>query len=311
MRPCAVTPRKAYIPGMLTLALLLLPLLAGLFGIAAPTTDTYAPAHGLALAPVVSGLESPLFLTAPRNDARLFVIEQPGRIRIVKGGRLLSEPYLDLTSSVSYGGERGLLGMAFHPGYASNGFVYLDYTDRHGDTRIVRYHVSADPDRADATSAHVLLKIPQPYPNHNGGMIGFGADGMLYIGMGDGGLANDPQRNGQNPQSLLGKLLRIDVDHGDPYAIPMGNPYAKGGGRGEIWATGLRNPWRWSFDRSMPWLYIADVGQNKFEEVDVVDARRPGIDYGWSLREGRHAFHDGRPVSPLTEPVTLGRCGDA
>jgi glucose/arabinose dehydrogenase len=255
------------------------------------------------LAPVASGLESPLFLTAPPGDARLFVVEQPGRVRVIKAGKLLPTPFLDVTADVSFGGERGLLGVAFHPRYARTGYLYLDYTDRHGDTRIVRYHVSRDADRADAASAKVLLTIPQPFPNHNGGMISFGPDSMLYIGMGDGGSGGDPQRNGQNLQSLLAKLLRIDVDHGEPYAIPRDNPYAHGGGRGEIWASGLRNPWRYSFDRGAPWLYIADVGQNKYEEVNATDARKAGLDYGWNTREGLHEFSNTRQAAPLTDPV--------
>lgn len=263
----------------------------------------FAPATGLALTPVASGLESPLFLTSPPGDPRLFVLEQPGRVRVIKAGKLLPMPFLDVTADVSFGGERGLLGLAFHPRFATTGYLYLDYTDRHGDTRIVRYHVSREADRADPASAKVLLTISQPYPNHNGGMIAFGPDSMLYIGMGDGGSGGDPQRNGQNLHSLLGKLLRIDVDHGDPYAIPRDNPYARGGGSGEIWASGLRNPWRYSFDRGAAFLYIADVGQNKFEEVNVADARKAGLDYGWNTREGLHEFSSTKAAAPLTDPV--------
>ena len=294
-------PRKLWVAALALAALISAPALAA--------TD-FAPASGLALVGVASGLESPLFLTAPPGDARLFVLEQPGRVRVIKAGKLLSAPYLDISADVSFGGERGLLGLAFHPRYASNGYFYLDYTDRHGDTRIVRFRVSSDPDRADAASAKVLLTIAQPYANHNGGMVAFGADGMLYIGMGDGGSGGDPQRNGQNLQSLLAKLLRIDVDHGEPYAIPRENPYAHGGGRGEIWASGLRNPWRYSFDRAAPWLYIADVGQNKFEEVNVADARKAGLDYGWNAREGLHAFSQTKPAAALTDPVIEYGHGD-
>lgn len=246
----------------------------------------------LAVETVFTRLDNPVYLTAPAGDARLFIVEQPGRIRVARGGRLTARPFLDITAKVASGGERGLLSMAFHPRYASNGFFYVNYTDQRGDTRIERYHVSADPDVADSASAQLILGIAQPYANHNGGHLLFGPDGMLYIPTGDGGSGGDPQGNGQNANALLGKLLRLDVDHGGPYAIPPDNPFARGGGggRGEIWALGLRNPWRIAFDSATGMLYIADVGQNRWEEVDVQPAATPGLNYGWNRMEGSHCY---------------------
>ena len=271
----------------------------------AASPGDYTPSTGLRADVVVTGLSAPDFVTAPPGDPRLFVLEQQGLIRIVRGGHVLPRPFLDLRRELSSGGERGLLGLAFHPDYAHHATFFVNYTDRDGDTRVVRFTTSADPDRADSTSAQLLLHIAQPYANHNGGMLAFGPDGMLYVGMGDGGAGGDPHGNGQNLQSLLGKLLRLDVDHGLPYAIPRDNPFvAVPDARGEIWALGLRNPWRFSFDRGVPALYIADVGQNRWEEIDVADARTAGLNYGWNLREGLHAFHDGQPGTPVnTDPV--------
>ncbi|HET6266498.1 MAG TPA: PQQ-dependent sugar dehydrogenase [Acidobacteriota bacterium] len=241
---------------------------------------------------IVSGLVHPLYVTAPDGDPRLFIVEQQGRIRIVKDGKMLPKPFLDLTDRVAYGGERGLLSVAFHPHYAQNGFLYVNYTDKpHGDTHIERYQVTKDADVADPDSAKLILKIEQPYANHNGGHNLFGPDGMLYIGMGDGGSAGDPKQNGQNLGSLLGKLLRIDIDHGDPYAIPKDNPFAGSKtNRQEIWAWGLRNPWRFAFDSQTGLLYIADVGQNKWEEVDVVPAKIGALNFGWNVMESNHCF---------------------
>ncbi|MDB4949070.1 MAG: glucose/sorbosone dehydrogenase [Gemmatimonadetes bacterium] len=271
--------------------LLLLPLLLACGGNASDGTGGPPQAAGFRLVEVASGLSSPLYLTAPSGDARLFVVEQPGRIRIVKNGQLLPTPFLDITDRVGSGGERGLLGLAFHPRYAANGFLYVDYTDRNGDTRIERYRVSADADRADPASAHLVLGIAQPFANHNGGQVAFGPDGRLYVGMGDGGSGGDPMGNGQNPNALLGKLLRLDVDAADPYAVPADNPFAgQAGKRGEIWATGMRNPWRFSFDREAGLLYVADVGQNAWEEVDVVPAATAGANYGWNVMEGTHCY---------------------
>jgi glucose/arabinose dehydrogenase len=239
---------------------------------------------------VASGLSNPLYLTSPRNDSRLFVVEQAGRIRIIKSGQLLAQPFLDIASRVSSGGERGLLSVAFHPSYAANGFFYVNFTDLAGNTRVERFKVSSNPDVADVASSKLILGVTQPFANHNGGLNVFGPDGMLYIGLGDGGSGGDPQGNGQRTNTLLGKILRIDVDNGDPYSIPSGNPFARQGGLPEIWAYGLRNPWRFSFDRTSGLLYVADVGQGSIEEVDVVPANRAGVNYGWNIMEGSSCF---------------------
>jgi glucose/arabinose dehydrogenase len=254
-------------------------------------------AGGIRLVVAGDGFEQPVFLCAAPGDARLFVVEQPGRIRWIEDGRPSKQPFLDLTDRVRAGGERGLLGLAFHPRYASNGWLFVDYTDRNGDTQIERFTVRADRRSADPASGKRILSVKQPFSNHNGGMLAFGPDSMLYVGTGDGGSGGDPFGNGQNRRTLLGKLLRLDVDHGEPYAIPEGNPFRSRPTEGlrEIWAVGLRNPWRFSFDRVANRLLIGDVGQNRWEEVDVVDARLPGLDYGWNLREGRHAYGLPRP----------------
>lgn len=250
-----------------------------------PTKDT------LQLTPVVTTLSSPVYLTAPPGDVnRLFVVEQPGRIRVIQNGQLLATSFLDIASKVSFGGEQGLFSVAFHPSYGTNGFFYVDYTDVNGDTRVERYTVTADSNVADSASHKLILFVNQPYTNHNGGLVVFGPDGKLYIGMGDGGSGGDPENRAQNRDSLLGKLLRIDVDGGDPYAVPPDNPFAAGGGRGEIWAVGLRNPWRFGFDPPDGLLYIADVGQNLWEEVDVQPAGQAGVNYGWPAREATHCY---------------------
>ena len=262
------------------------------------------------LRPVVGNLDDALGVAAPPGDPRLFIVQQSGRILILKNGRLLPTPFLNLAGRISSGTERGLLGLAFHPDYARNGRFYVDYTNRAGNTRVVEYRRSANPDRASPGSARTLLAIHQPYTNHKGGELAFGPDGFLYVGMGDGGNEGDPQRNGQNPNSLLGKLLRIDVDGTSgsrPYRIPPGNPYAGGGGAPEVYALGLRNPWRFSFDRTTGDLWIGDVGQNRYEEVDFVPAGTgAGDNFGWNRFEGRHRFSDtplagGRLVSPVAE----------
>lgn len=253
----------------------------------------------LVLETVASGLSSPLLLTAPAGDPRLFIVEQPGRIRVVKDGSLLPTPFLDLTDRVEGGGERGLLGLAFHPRYGENGFLYVNYTDRQGATQVVRFRVrSDDPDRGDPASAHTILSIAQPQSNHNGGHLAFAPDGTLWIGTGDGGGGGDPQNQSQNPNTLLGAMLRIDVDGGDPYTIPAGNPYAGGGGRPEVWAIGLRNPWRWAFDPPSGNVYIADVGQNRWEEVNVAPIANAGVNYGWRTMEGPDCFN---PASGCTQ----------
>lgn len=240
---------------------------------------------------VVNGLQSPVHLTAPASDTRLFVVEQPGRIRIVQNGALLATPFLDISSKVSSGGERGLLSVAFHPQYGANGTFFVNYTDTRGDTRIERYQVSADPNRADAASAELVLTVAQPFSNHNGGLVAFGPDGKLYVGMGDGGGGGDPHDAGQDPLRRLGKLLRIDVDAARPYAIPADDPHAGGTNLlPDVWASGLRNPWRFSWDRTANLLYVADVGQNRLEEINVVPAGQGGVNYGWDVMEGSDCF---------------------
>ncbi|NIR76090.1 MAG: PQQ-dependent sugar dehydrogenase [Gemmatimonadetes bacterium] len=263
------------------------------------------PDFQLAVQVVASGLASPLYLTAPPGDPRLFVVEQAGRVLIVQDGQLLSTPFLDIRDSVRSGGERGLLSIAFHPDYASNGLFFVSYTSEpDGDTRVARYSVSADPNRADLESARVILERTQPFGNHNGGLIVFGPDGKLYIGLGDGGGGGDPQGNGQNTETLLGALLRIDVDAGDPYMSPADNPFVGVPGRDEIWVYGLRNPWRFAFDPEVGDLYIADVGQNDWEEVNAVSANQAGLNFGWNIMEGRHCFQvDSCEMAGLVLPV--------
>ena len=264
------------------------------------------PPSTLRADPIVTGLASPVFLTAPTGDARLFILEQAGRIRLVKGGNLVAAPFLDITSKVASGGERGLLGLAFHPQYATNGFFFVYYTDLNGDIQVERYKVSSgSPDVADAASATPVITVAhRSASNHNGGMLLFGEDGMLYMGTGDGGGGGDPSGNAQNKSQLLGKLLRLNVSS-LPYTIPSNNPFVgQSGARGEIWAYGLRNPWRYAFDRVDHKLYIADVGQGAWEEVDVVDPARGGVNYGWNQTEGNHCYTSGCNTA-LYEPAIL------
>jgi len=242
---------------------------------------------------VFAGLRAPVgIFHAGDGSGRLFILEQGGVIRIFKEGKLLDTPFLDIRDRVSDGSEQGLLGLAFHPQYDQNGYFFINCTDSNGDTVIARYRVSDDdPNLVDLSSEVRILFIPQPYANHNGGMIAFGPDGYLYAGLGDGGAAGDPQNNGQSLVSLLGTILRIDIDGGSPYSIPPDNPFQAGQGRGEIWAFGLRNPWRFSFDRLTGDLYIGDVGQNQWEEIDYIPAGGPsGLNFGWSYFEGNHPF---------------------
>jgi len=273
-----------------------------------PPTPTEAPLVPVSyrLREVVTGLTEPVVLAHARDGSgRLFVVEQPGRIRVVQNGELLAEPFLNVRELLTdRGNEQGLLGLVFHPRYAENGFFFINYTDKGGDTIVARYSVSAEANRADPASAKTILKVRQPYANHNGGDLAFGPDGYLYIGLGDGGSGGDPQGNGQNLTALLGKMLRIDVDNGDPYAIPPDNPFAtRSGVRHEIWATGLRNPWRFSFDRGTGDLFIADVGQNQYEEVNYQPAAsRGGENYGWNYLEGLHEYAGNAPAG-LSAPI--------
>ena len=271
-------------------------------------TPIYDPtAFSLVLLPVATGLNGPVGMAnAGDGSGRLFVIEQQGRIQIVQGGAVLPTPFLDIVPLVrSSGNEQGLLGIAFHPNYRENGFFFVHYSDLNGDTMIARYQVSADPNLADPGTATTILQVDQPYSNHNGGHLAFGPDGYLWIGMGDGGSGGDPQGYGQNPAALLGKMLRLDVDSALPYAIPADNPFVNSPGfRGEIWSVGLRNPWRYSFDRLSGDLYIADVGQNSIEEVNFQPLGERGQNYGWNLMEGSQCFRaDTCDSDGLVKPI--------
>jgi glucose/arabinose dehydrogenase len=254
----------------------------------AASAPIVAARDALRLEPVVEGLEDPVFVThAGDGSGRLFVVEQAGRVLIVDRGELQAEPFLDIGDDVLAGGERGLLGLAFHPDYAENGRYFVHYTRADdGASVVAEFRVSRDPNRS-RRAGRVLLTVGQPFSNHNGGMIAFGPDGFLYIGLGDGGSAGDPGNRAQDPDVLLGKILRIDVDGRRPYAIPEDNPFAAGGGRPEIYALGLRNPWRFSFDRRSGRLFAGDVGQREREEIDVI---RSGRNYGWRILEGSRCF---------------------
>lgn len=284
-------------------------------GVTPAPTETPTPTLGPTAPPFVTSFPDPSSFVWTRlpgdfsrpvdiqdpGDGRLLVVEQRGVIRIVQDGIVLPEPFLDLRDRVgAFANEQGLLGLALHPEYASNGRFFVDYTDLNGDTVISRFEVSSDPNRADPSSETVLIHFDQPYANHNGGEVVFGPDGYLYIGSGDGGSAGDPQGKGQSLDTFLGKILRIDVDHGDPYAIPPDNPFPS---RPEIWAYGLRNPWRFAFDSLTGDLYVADVGQGNWEEVDFQPAGAPGgTNYGWNILEGTHSYAGGT-TEGLTPPV--------
>ena len=246
---------------------------------------------------VASGLSFPVALTAPPGDPRLFIIEKGGAIRVVKEGVLLPTPFLDLTGRVSTGAEQGLFDLAFDPGYAATGRFIVHYTDPSGNTTVSSFRVAeGDPDHADPASESVLLTAEQPFANHNGGRILFGPDGMLYLGLGDGGSEGDPGGRGQSLTDLLGDILRVDVAAGTSYTVPPDNPFAgRTDARPEIWSVGLRNPWRFDFDPATGDLYIADVGQNAWEEVDVAAASAGagrGANFGWSVMEGHHCLAD-------------------
>lgn len=268
-------------------------------------------AAGYTWAPVVEGFDNPIFVThAGDGSDRLFVLEQTGYIWVVKDGEVNPQPFLDvsrlLSADVFRGGysERGLLGMAFHPDYAENGLFFINHTDVNGDTIIARYRVSGrDPDQADLDSRTVVLMIDQPHADHNGGMIAFGPDGYLYIGMGDGGSPDDPHEYGQNTSVLLGKILRIDVNT-ETYIVPESNPFVgQEGYAPETWAFGLRNPWRFSFDRATGDLLIGDVGQWDWEEINFQPADFPGgANYGWSAYQGTHEYLGRQAISEVTMP---------
>jgi glucose/arabinose dehydrogenase len=225
------------------------------------------------------------------GDSRLFLVSQAGRIHVWDGAQVLPTAFLDLSAIVRFNGEQGLLGLAFHPQYVKNGFFYVNYVNTGGSTVIARYSVSGNPNVADPQSGSPVLTQAQPFTNHKGGQLRFGSDGYLYVALGDGGSSGDPQNNGQRLNTLLGKMLRLDVDGGSPYVIPATNPFVNTiGARGEIWSYGLRNPWRFSFDRATREMFIADVGQGAWEEINVEPAGTGGRNYGWRLMEGTHCF---------------------
>ncbi|MBI3242776.1 MAG: PQQ-dependent sugar dehydrogenase [Chloroflexi bacterium] len=240
---------------------------------------------------VADGLYRPTLVTHA-GDERLFILEQSGQVRVVVDGQLVAAPFLDIDAIVSdRANEQGLLGLAFHPNYAENGQFFVNYTNSLGDTVIARYTVSSDPNLADPASGEILFTIDQPYVNHNGGGLAFGPDGLLYVGMGDGGSQGDPRGNGQNPYSFLGKMLRVDVETNPTQPL--------------IWALGLRNPWRFSFDRLTGDLFIGDVGQGEWEEIDSVAASalaEPGPNFGWNIFEGTHRYSDG-PADLVVPPI--------
>ena len=269
---------------------------------------------------LVARFDSPVHVAAPPEDPRLFVVEQAGRVRVVKAGRTLATPFLDITSVVRHGGEQGLLSIAFPPDYADSGLFYVHHNGTDGAVRVAEYRVSRDPDRADPRSRRELLRIPKKSSNHNGGQLAFDPEGMLLVAVGDGGGGNDPDDNAQDLGTLLGKVLRIDPrpSGGRPYGIPPGNPYVDtSGARPEVWAYGLRNPWRFSLDPETGDFWLADVGQYAVEEVNVVPpARQAGANYGWRVFEGRRRnFRAESPRGPGTvvTPVHVfnhadGRC---
>jgi glucose/arabinose dehydrogenase len=267
---------------------------------------------------IATGLQDPLDVEAAGDGSgRIFIVEQVGRIRVVKDGVVLPTPFLDIRSLVTTGGsEQGLLSVAFHPQFKTNGVFIVDYTRSSktpadvGDTVIARYRATPSADVAVRSSEETLLVINQPQSNHNGGLVKFGPDGLLYIGMGDGGAGGDagaghaPEGNGQSLTTLLGKLLRIEVGPTGPYTVPAGNPNLGAGALREIWADGLRNPWRFSFDRATGDLYIGDVGQNAYEEIDYQPAGATGgANYGWPVWEGNHSYRLGPTRTPDTKPV--------
>jgi glucose/arabinose dehydrogenase len=283
----------------------------------APATSPASPASTaplkLELEVIVGGLAEPTDVADPGDGShRRFVVEQAGRIRIVAGSRLRARPFLDITAEVKSGGEQGLLGLAFHPDFPTDPRFFVDYTDVDGNTVVSEYRLnSADADAADPASERPLVHIDQPYANHNGGGLAFGPDGLLYVATGDGGSGGDPQGNGQRTDTLLAKILRIDVDRRDAarglaYGIPADNPFLDvPGALPEIWLTGLRNPWRFRFDPANGDMWIGDVGQNAWEEVDVARAGTGGLNFGWNRMEGFHCYEPSKGCdrTGLTLPV--------
>jgi glucose/arabinose dehydrogenase len=280
--------------------------------IAAPgATAQQAPVFDIGLEPVATGLAEPLAVDdAGDGSGRLFVVEKAGTIRIVEDNTVLETPFLDITDRVGSGAyEQGLLGLAFAPNYAESGLFYVNYTDLSGNTMVSRFAVTDDPNVADPASEKAILRQAQPFPNHNGGHLAFGPDNYLYIGLGDGGSGGDPQGNAQRLDTWLGKILRIEVDpqyvpEGQPYGIPEDNPFIdQEGALPEIWALGLRNPWRFSFDRETGDLWIADVGQNAIEEINLAPGTSAGLNYGWNPMEGTQCYLPDCDPTGFTLPV--------
>lgn len=279
-------------------------------------TVTQTSASSFTVRRVATGFASPLYLTQiPDGTARVLVVEQAGLVRILtpSSGAIAATPFLDIRGTISSGGERGLLGLALAPDFTSSGRVFAYVTNSAGDIEIRKFTTTAaNRDQVDATTSDIILTIPHPgFSNHNGGWIDFGPDGNLYLGVGDGGGSGDPNGNAQNTNSLLGKMLRINpatdaypADANRDYAIPATNPYATGGGRPEVWMTGLRNPFRNSFDRTTGNLYIGDVGQGAIEEIDLVPSGTNGLNFGWNLREGSEPYVGGANSANFTTPVT-------
>lgn len=276
-------------------------------GIAPGPLAAQALLDNLQFEELAGGLSRPVGVThAGDGSGRLFVVQQTGQIIIYNGSNILPAPFLDLTPLIGCRGERGLLGLAFHPNFEANGSLFVHYYSVANEVVVARYQVSADPNRADPQSAEILHRVPQPFPNHNAGQMQFGPDGYLYIALGDGGSGGDPGNRAQDLGTLLGKILRIDVDSGDPYAIPPTNPFVNAAGaRPEIWSRGLRNPWRFSFDRATGDMFIGDAGQDSWEEISFQPASQGGLNFGWRLREGRHCFNppSGCNLGSLTEPI--------
>jgi glucose/arabinose dehydrogenase len=276
-----------------------------------PTIPAEAPTVALTL--VADGMLDPVGVTSG-GDRRLYVNERAGRVVAIEPDGSLTV-FGDLSDRIAAGGERGLLGLAFHPDYQHNRRLFVDYTRSgaggdEGDTVVAELRASANGATLDPTTERVLLTVDQPAANHNGGQLAFGPDGYLYIGLGDGGGGGDPFGNGQNPDALLGSILRIDVDaapaEGKAYAIPPDNPFAGGGGAPEIWAKGVRNPWRFSFDRTTSQIWIGEVGQGAYEEIDRAPAETGGLNYGWPILEGNHCYESATCVPPAgyQPPIT-------
>ncbi len=302
--PLPPTPEPATVTPTLTSTFTPVPPTATLTFTPTPLS-TFPDSTAYQWIPVVPGLNSPVDIQFPDDGSgRMFIVEQAGRIRVAENGQLNETPFLNINNEVgSAGNEQGLLGLAFHPNFKDNPYFYVNYTDNNGNTVIARFQANGN--TADPNSEKILLQVDQPFANHNGGEITFGPDGYLYIGLGDGGSQGDPNGNGQNTDVLLGKILRLDVDHGEPYTIPNDNPFINGGGRPEVWAYGFRNPWRFSFDKLNNDLYIADVGQNTWEEIDHVPAGQGGgLNFGWNYYEGLHPYAGEPPAGVnITMPV--------